>query len=88
MDLQEADGLLTVSPPEVVPGGVPLRDWRHPAVQLAPGEWLRWQINYCFGGCTNWTYRLETFNVAWSAVGVHPTRRMCRRRGAHLDVPR
>jgi hypothetical protein len=21
-------------------------------------------------------------------VGVHPTRQMCRRRGAHLDVPR
>lgn len=38
---------------------MPLRDWRHPAVQLAPGEWLRWQINYRFGGCTNWTYRLE-----------------------------
>lgn len=33
MNLQEGDGLLTVSPPELIPGGVPLRDWRHPAVQ-------------------------------------------------------
>lgn len=62
---QEADGFLTVGPPTLLPGGVPRRDWRRPAVRLAPGEWARWQINYRFGGNTNWTYRLDTFNVAY-----------------------
>jgi hypothetical protein len=64
MILRDVDGLLSVGPPEAVPAGVPRRGWRPPAVRLAPGQWLRWQINYRFGGRTNWTYRLETFNVA------------------------
>jgi hypothetical protein len=81
MNLLEADGFLTVSPPEAIPGGVPRRDWRPPAVRLAPGQWLRWQINYRFGGRTNWTYRLETFNVAYGPLPPKvflsvPTRRI------------
>ena len=69
MSLREADGLLTVGPPEAVPGGVPRRDWRPSAVRLTPGQWLRWQINYRFGGCTNWTYRLDTFK--WLSAEAH-----------------
>lgn len=34
------------------------------------GEWLRWQINYRFAGTGDgeWTYRLETLNVAYGLV--------------------
>ncbi len=66
---REVDGLLRVAPPEI-PSGVPRRDRRPPAVRLAPGQWLQWQINHRFGGgwSGTWTYRLETFNVAYGPV--------------------
>jgi hypothetical protein len=82
MVLHEVDGRLSAGPPDAVPGGVPRRDWRPPAVLLAPGQWLRWQINYRFGGRTNWTYRLDTFNVAYGSpppnvfLGAPPTFRI------------
>jgi hypothetical protein len=43
------------------------RRWRRPpAAYIGPGEWIRWQINYRFvGSCGGeWTYRLDTLNVA------------------------
>ncbi|MEU4333973.1 hypothetical protein AB0F59_05035 [Micromonospora lupini] len=50
--------------------GVPRRHRRPPAVRLAQGEWLRWQINYRFtgmnGGAT--LYRLDTLSLAHGAV--------------------
>ena len=59
------DGLLRVLP-VATPFGMPRRWRRPPAVRLARGSWLRWQINYRFAGTHHdlWTYRLDTFNVA------------------------
>ena len=77
--LKENEGLLRVQL-VVTPFGMPRRWRRPPAVRLAPGEWLRWQINYRFSGSrTEWTYRLDTLNVAYGtpAVGLfldEPTR--------------
>jgi hypothetical protein len=48
--------------------GAPSRARRPPAVWLAPGEWLRWQVNYRMswpvieGG--RWEYRQDTLNIA------------------------
>jgi hypothetical protein len=52
------------------PSGMPRRWRRPPAVRLAPGGWLRWQINYRFSGgcCGEWTYRLDTLNLAYGLV--------------------
>lgn len=54
----------------VTPFGMPRRWRRPPAVRLRYGEWLRWQINYRFAGTGDgeWTYRLETLNVAYGLV--------------------
>ncbi|MFD4597622.1 hypothetical protein ACFWPQ_06235 [Streptomyces sp. NPDC058464] len=85
--LREADGLLRVDPPEVSLFAMPRRSRRPPAVRLAPGQWLHWQINYRFvGSCGGaWSYRLETFNIVYGSatpdvfLGV-PTRRLDERR--------
>ncbi|EFL19591.1 hypothetical protein [Streptomyces sp. C] len=63
--LQEHDGLLRVLP-TVTPFGMPRRWRRPPAVRLAPGEWVRWQINHRFANpCDgDWAYRLDTLNIA------------------------
>jgi hypothetical protein len=49
---------------------MPRRHRRPPAVRLAAGQWLRWQINYrsvrVNGG--EWHYRLDTFNVAFGTA--------------------
>lgn len=52
--------------------GMPHRRRRHPAVRIAPGEWIRWQINYRFlhFSINNWWYRLDTLNLAY---GNHDT---------------
>ncbi|MEU1607124.1 hypothetical protein [Micromonospora matsumotoense] len=59
---------------ELVPTawGMPRRHRRPPAVRLARGHWLRWQINYRFTGrCTgDWFYRLDTLNIANGPVPV------------------
>jgi hypothetical protein len=63
--LTESDGLLRVQlDPDIF--GLPRRWRRRPAVRIAPGEWLRWQINYRFTlfGDGTWTYRLDTLNLA------------------------
>lgn len=64
--LREAGGLLAVGPPETSLFSVPRRGRRPPKVRLAPGEWLRWQINYRIGNQKGpWGYRLDTFNVSY-----------------------
>lgn len=45
--LNEDNGLLQVQL-TVTPFGMPRRWRRPPAVRIAPGDWLRWQINYRF----------------------------------------
>ncbi|MFC9292981.1 hypothetical protein ACFTWH_06245 [Streptomyces sp. NPDC057011] len=64
--LREEDGLLRVQP-AVTPFGMPRRWRRPPAVRLARGEWLRWQVNHRFAGSHGdaWTYRLDTLNLAY-----------------------
>ncbi|WP_229071756.1 hypothetical protein [Actinoplanes sp. DH11] len=64
--LHQAGRLLSV---ELVPepGTRPARWHRGSMVLLAPGQWLRWQINYrlthlCDGA---WSYRLDTLNLAY-----------------------
>ncbi len=70
--LCEVDGLLRVGPVDVTMFGMPRRNRRPPAVRLAPGQWLQWQINYRFGGgwSGTWTYRLETYNVAYGPASL------------------
>lgn len=66
----EGDGRLRVQL-AVAPFGMPRRHRRPPAVRLNRGEWLRWQINYRFAGGTRgdqWTYRLDTLNIAHGVV--------------------
>ncbi|MET8363216.1 hypothetical protein ACFYPH_08545 [Micromonospora sp. NPDC005252] len=69
--LRLADGQLRV---ELLASawGMPRRHRRPPAVRLAHGEWLRWQINYRFTGMNGgtWLYRLDTLNLAHGAVPV------------------
>ncbi|UNO41536.1 hypothetical protein [Streptomyces sp. MST-110588] len=68
--LREVDGLLRVGPPEVTMFGMPRRNRRPPAVHLAPGQWLRWQINYRLTGSydMSWSYRLDTFNIVYGSA--------------------
>ena len=63
--LDEDNGLIRVQL-TVTPFGMPRRWRRPPAVRIAPGDWLRWQVNYRFAGTGDgdWTYRLDTVNVA------------------------
>ncbi|MEU6486075.1 hypothetical protein [Streptomyces sp. NPDC046887] len=47
--------------------GLPPRPRRPPAVRLAAGQWVRWQLNYRFSsalGIRGWSYWLDTFNIA------------------------
>ena len=51
--------------------GLPPRPRRPPAVRLRPGQWVRWQLNYRFSsaaGMRDWSYWLDTFNVAYGSV--------------------
>jgi hypothetical protein len=80
--LNEANGLLQVQL-AVTPFGMPRRWRRPPAVRIAPGDWLRWQINYRFAGTHGgeWTYRLDTLNVTYGPAPVnlflgHPSHRV------------
>jgi hypothetical protein len=62
--LRETDGLLRVQL-AATPFGMPRRWRRPPAVRIAAGQWVRWQINYRFPGSSggDWTYLLETLNL-------------------------
>jgi hypothetical protein len=69
---EEGNGRLRVQL-ALAPFGIPHRLRRHPAVRLNRGEWLRWQINYRFAGGTRgdqWTYRFDTFNIAYGEVAA------------------
>lgn len=57
------------------PGAVSTTDTEQAWQQVADGEELA-------------LAERQLDRVLCGAVGVHPTRQMCRRRGAHLDVPR
>ncbi|MFF3722414.1 hypothetical protein ACFYYM_08605 [Streptomyces erythrochromogenes] len=51
--------------------GLPPRRRRPPAARLLPGQWVRWQLNYRFTsalGLRDWSYRLDTFNIAYGHV--------------------
>lgn len=67
--LHEEDGRLRVYL-STVPYGMPRRHRRPPAVRLAVGEWLRWQVNYRFPPLYSdeWTYRLDTLNLAYGDI--------------------
>jgi hypothetical protein len=67
--LQQSDGLLRVQV-TITPFGMPRRWRRPPAVRLATGQWLRWQVNYRFNGShgDEWTYRLDTLNIVYGTA--------------------
>ncbi|MFE3827846.1 hypothetical protein [Streptomyces sp. NPDC059092] len=68
VQLREADGRLRVFPRVEPLFGLPPRPRRPPAVRLAPGQWVRWQLNYRFSsaaGIRDWSYWLDTFNIAY-----------------------
>ncbi|WP_262060883.1 hypothetical protein [Streptomyces sp. STR69] len=71
--LRETEGRLRVFPRVDPMFGLPPRPRRPPAVRLAPGQWVRWQLNYRFSsaaGVRDWSYWLDTFNVAYGPVTV------------------
>lgn len=65
LPLHTIDAALRVGPPTIPLFSAPRRNRRPPAVRLAPGQWLRWQINYRLAGTSGGPshYRLDTFNV-------------------------
>ncbi|MFE2292722.1 hypothetical protein [Streptomyces sp. NPDC059452] len=71
--LRETDGRLRVLPRVQPLFGLPPRPRRPPAVRLAPGQWVRWQLNYRFSsgaGVRGWSYWLDTFNIAYGPVSA------------------
>ncbi|MFD7448743.1 hypothetical protein [Kitasatospora sp. NPDC059827] len=71
VQLREVDGRLRVLPRVQPLFAVPPRPRRPPAVRLVPGQWVRWQLNYRFSsaaGMQDWSYWLDTFNVAYGPV--------------------
>ncbi|MFD9565818.1 hypothetical protein [Streptomyces sp. NPDC059994] len=71
VQLREADGRLRVFPRVQPLFALPPRQRRGPAVRLVPGQWVRWQLNYRFSsalGIRDWTYWLDTFNIAYGPV--------------------
>ncbi|MFF3848638.1 hypothetical protein [Streptomyces sp. NPDC002328] len=69
--LRESDGRLRVLPRVQPLFGLPPRRRRPPAVRLAPGEWVRWRLNYRFSsaaGVRGWSYWTDTFNIAYGPV--------------------
>ncbi|MFF9768259.1 hypothetical protein ACF1GT_16875 [Streptomyces sp. NPDC014636] len=71
VQLREADGRLRVLPRVQPLFALPPRRRRPPAVRLAPGQWVRWQLNYRFSsaaGMQDWSYWLDTFNIAYGPV--------------------
>ncbi|MBM7478194.1 hypothetical protein ACFP63_04430 [Oerskovia jenensis] len=69
--LRVRDGRLTVFTPIPEWYAIPPRPRRPPAVRLAPGEWVRWQLNFRFSslfGTQDWSYWQDTVNVAYGPV--------------------
>jgi hypothetical protein len=81
VELTEENALLRVHL-VAVPASGPARWRRPPAVRLARGQWLRWQINYRFAFCCgDGHYRQDTLNLAYGKVAANvfqgePTRRV------------
>jgi hypothetical protein len=72
VELTEVDGLLRVFLTTTA-FGMPHRWRRPPAVRLAAGQWLRWQINYRLPGmcCSDGTYQQDTLNLAYGKVSTN-----------------
>ncbi|MFE4450667.1 hypothetical protein [Streptomyces sp. NPDC056796] len=73
VQLRERDGRLRVLPRVQPLFGLPPRPRRPPAVRLAPGQWVRWQLNYRFSsaaGVRGWSYWLDTFNIAYGPAAA------------------
>ncbi|MGW7513949.1 hypothetical protein ACWGJ0_40355 [Streptomyces massasporeus] len=73
VELREADDRLRVFPRVQPLFALPPRRRRPPAVRLAPGQWVRWQLNYRFSsalGIRGWTYWQDTFNIAYGPVNA------------------
>ncbi|WP_307668645.1 hypothetical protein [Streptomyces sp. V2I9] len=71
LSLRNERGRLRVLPRVDPLFGLPPRPRRPPAVRLLPGQWVRWQLNYRFSsaaGVRDWSYWLDTFNVAYGPV--------------------
>ncbi|MEV0039084.1 hypothetical protein [Streptomyces sp. NPDC050804] len=71
--LREDDRRLGVLPRVQPLFAIPPRPRRPPAVRLVPGQWVRWQLNYRFSsaaGVRDWSYWLDTFNIAYGPVGT------------------
>ncbi|MGW3102793.1 hypothetical protein [Streptomyces sp. NPDC001100] len=71
IQFRETGGRLRVFPRVDPLFGLPPRRRRPPAVRLVPGQWVRWQLNYRFSsaaGVRDWSYWLDTFNVAYGPV--------------------
>lgn len=73
VQLREADGRLRVLPRVDPLFALPPRPRRPPAVRLAPGQWVRRQLNYRFSsmaGAQDWSYWLDTFHIAYGPVSA------------------
>ncbi|KZM36523.1 hypothetical protein [Oerskovia enterophila] len=71
VSLRVREGQLTVFVPVPAWHAIPPRPRRPPAVRLAPGEWVRWQLNFRFSslaGMQDWSYWQDTVNVACGPV--------------------
>lgn len=69
--LQESGGRLRVRLPVSPLRGLPPRRRRPPAMRLESGQWVRWLLNYRFSsaaGMQDWSYWLDTFNIAYGSV--------------------
>jgi len=73
VSLRETEGRLRVLPRVSPLFALPPRRRRPPAVRLAAGQWVRWQLNYRFSsaaGTQDWSYWLDTFNIAYGPVDL------------------
>jgi hypothetical protein len=72
VELSEENGLLRVHL-VASPSGGPMRWRRPPAVRLAAGQWLRWQINYRFTPmcCGEPHFQQDVLNLAFGRVSAN-----------------
>ncbi|GAA3855571.1 hypothetical protein [Streptomyces sedi] len=71
LDLRADGSRLRVHAHVVPRASLPPRSRRPPAVRLAPGQWVRWHLNYRYSsalGIRDWSYWLDTFNIAHGPV--------------------
>lgn len=65
VEVTPADGGLIRVELTLPPAALPPRPNRARAVRLAPGEWVRWRLNYRFHSHWGalWSYQLDTLNL-------------------------